>query len=155
MLFPTSASFPFLPLPFFPLFADFYTLSLDYLHFKIQLQNAISKCPEICKWKQAKLLSKFKQIRYIWSPFFTYCLISYAMYQNLTSGRKRKVGRTCYSWSQYIFSGWGDRAPALGGNKMPSFQPNTGIVLLVNNSHLETTVCEGSTSVSERIAPYV
>lgn len=38
---------------------------------------------------------------------------------------------------------------------MPSFQPNTGIVLLVNNSHLETTVCEGSTSVSETIAPYV
>ena len=45
--------------------------------------------------------------------------------------------------------------PELGGKKLPSFHPNTGIVLLVNNSHLETTVCEGSTSVSETIAPYV
>ena len=44
--------------------------------------------------------------------------------------------------------------PELGGKKMPSFQPNTGIVLRVNKSHLETTVCKGSTSVSERIAPY-
>ena len=54
-----------------------------------------------------------------------------------------------------IFSQVEEIEPALGGNKMPSFQPNTGIVLLVNNSHLETTICEGSTSVSERIAPYV
>lgn len=46
VLFPTSASFHFLPLPFFPLSADFYTLSLDCLHFKIQLQNVLKSVSE-------------------------------------------------------------------------------------------------------------